>query len=252
MLSVKEQAAYFISDAHLGTFPRGSVLGREVHLIDFLKELEGKATHLFIAGDLFEFWYEYDFYSPSRYFKLWRALANLKDCGCEIKLLKGNHDFAYRNFFERELGIETCSHIVTELHGRRVYICHGDGLAKGDIYYWFLRKILDFKLNRFLFKWIHPDIGMRLALYIGSNSRDLNKERIVLEEQYLDKIRKIMRKNGCDTFVHGHNHSGGLWKVPEGVIVNCGQWLFEENYACISEKICYFYPSLLTEPSSAS
>ena len=252
MLSVKEQAAYFISDAHLGTFPRGSVLGREVHLIDFLKELEGKATHLFIAGDLFEFWYEYDFYSPSRYFKLWRALANLKDCGCEIKLLKGNHDFAYRNFFERELGIETCSHIVAELHGRRVYICHGDGLAKGDIYYWFLRKILDFKLNRFLFKWIHPDIGMRLALYIGSNSRDLNKERIVLEEQYLDKIRKIMRKNGCDTFVHGHNHSGGLWKVPEGVIVNCGQWLFEENYACISEKICYFYPSLLTEPSSAS
>jgi UDP-2,3-diacylglucosamine hydrolase len=249
---VKEQAAYFISDAHLGAFPKGSVLAREVHLIAFLKELEGKATHLFIAGDLFEFWYEYDFYSPSRYFRLWRALANLKDSGCEIKLLKGNHDFAYGNFFQRELGIETCSHVVTELHGRRVYICHGDGLAKRDIYYRVLRKILDFKLNRFLFKWIHPDIGMRLALYIGSNSRELNKDRIVPEEKYLYKIRKIMRKNGCDTFVHGHNHSGGLWKVPEGVVVNCGQWFFEENYASISEKICYFYPSLLTEPSSAS
>jgi len=249
---VKEKAAYFISDVHLGVSPRGSVLGREEHLIEFLKELEGKATHLFIAGDLFEFWYEYDFYSPSHYFKLLRAFANLKDNGCEIKLFKGNHDFAYGIFFERELGIEACSHIVAELHGRRVYICHGDGLAKVDASYRFLRKILDLKLNRFLFKWIHPDIGMRLALSVGSNSRDLNKKRIVPEEEYLDKIRDIMRKNNCDTFVHGHNHFGGLWKVPEGVVINCGQWLFEENYSCISKKICYFYPSLLTEPSSAS
>jgi UDP-2,3-diacylglucosamine hydrolase len=244
-------AAYFISDVHLGASPRGSVLEREEHLIAFLKEIEDKATHLFIAGDLFEFWYEYDFYSPSRYFKLLRALANLKDSGCEIKLLKGNHDFAYGNFFERELGIEACSHIVAELHGRRVYVCHGDGLAKVDGSYRFFRKVLDFKFNRFLFKWLHPDIGMRLALSIGSNSRDLGKKRRVPEEEYLDKIREIMRKNACDTFVHGHNHFGGLWKVPEGVVINCGQWFFEENYSCISKKICYFYASLLAEPSSA-
>jgi len=249
---VEEQTVYFISDAHLGVWPVGSVQGRDEHLIDFLKELEGKASHLFIVGDLFEFWYEYDFYSPSHYFKLLRALSNLKDAGCEIKLLKGNHDFAYGNFFERELGIEACSHIVVELQGRRVYICHGDGLAKVDGSYRFFRKILDFKPNRFLFKWLHPDIGMRLALLVGSNSRDLNKKRIVPEEEYLEKIREIMQKNNCDTFVHGHNHSGGLWKVPEGVVINCGQWLLKENFACISKKICYFYPSLLAEPSSAS
>ena len=243
--------AYFISDAHLGASPKGVVPGREERLIAFLKELEGKATHLFIAGDLFEFWHEYDFYVPSGHFKVLRALANLKDKGCEIKLLKGNHDFAYGSFFERELGIEACSHIVAELHGRRVYVCHGDGLASVDGSYRFLRKILDFKPNRFLFKWLHPDIGMRLALSIGSNSRSLNKKRIVPEEEYLNDIRKIMRKNDCDTFAHGHNHLGGLWKVPEGVVINCGQWFFEENYSCISKKICYFYSSLLAEPSSA-
>jgi len=243
--------AYFISDAHLGVSPAGSVQGREEHLVKFLKELEGKATHLFIVGDLFEFWYEYDFYTPSRYFRLLKALTDLGVQGCEIKLIKGNHDFACGNFFERELGIEACSHVVTELHGRRVYVCHGDGLAKGDGSYRFFRKILDFKLNRFLFKWLHPDIGMRLALSVGSNSRGFNKKRMVPEEAYLDKIREIMQKNNCNTFVHGHNHLGGVWKVPEGVIINCGQWLFEENYACISQKNCYFYPSLLAEPSSA-
>ncbi|MDR2554957.1 MAG: UDP-2,3-diacylglucosamine diphosphatase [Fibromonadaceae bacterium] len=244
------KAAYFISDVHLGVLPSGSVQGREEHLVNFLKGLEGKATHLFIVGDLFEFWYEYNFYVPSPQFKILRAFADLKDSGCEIKLMKGNHDFAYGKFFERELGIETCSHIVAELHGRRVYICHGDGLAKTDGSYRFFRKILDFKPNRFLFKWLHPDIGMRFALSVGSNSRNFNKKRI-LEEDFLPKIREIMQKNGCDTFVHGHNHCGGLWKVPEGVIINSGQWLFEENYSCISQKNCYFYASLSAEPSSA-
>jgi UDP-2,3-diacylglucosamine hydrolase len=246
------EGAYFISDAHFGVSPKGVVPCRENHLITFLKELEHKATHLFIAGDLFEFWYEYDFYAPSGYFKLLKALADLKEQGCEIKLINGNHDFAYGNFFERELGIEVCPHTIAELHGRRVYICHGDGLARVDGSYRFFRKILDFRLNRFLFKWLHPDIGMRLARMVGSNSRVFNKKRIVPEEEYLSKAREIMQKNSCDTFVHGHNHTGGLWKVPEGVVINCGQWLFEENYSCISKQICYFYSSLLAEPSSAS
>ena len=244
-------AAYFISDAHLGVSPASSVPEREEHLIAFLKELEGKASHLFIVGDLFEFWYEYDFYTPSKHFRILRALADLKDKGCEVKLVNGNHDFACGEFFKRELGVEACPHFTVELHGRKVYVCHGDGLAKVDGLYRFFRKILDCRLNRFLFKWIHPDIGMRLAFSVGSNSRDLNKQRKVLEEEYLDKAREIMRKNGCDTLVHGHNHMGGVWKVPEGVVLNCGQWLFEENFAFISEKNCYFYPSHLAEPSSA-
>jgi UDP-2,3-diacylglucosamine hydrolase len=246
------QAAYFISDAHLGVSPCGAAPKREEHLIEFLKELEGKASHLFIVGDLFEFWYEYDFYVPSRNFRILRALADLRDKGCEVKLIRGNHDFACGKFFERELGIEACSHTVTELCGRRVYVCHGDGLARGDGSYRFFRKILDFKPNRFLFKWFHPDLGMRLAFAVGSNSRDFNKKRIVPEEEYLGRIRKIMRKHRCDTFVHGHNHIGGVWKVPEGVVINCGQWLFEENFASIAQKICYFHSSLSTVPSSAS
>jgi UDP-2,3-diacylglucosamine hydrolase len=245
------RSAYFISDVHLGVSPAGSVQEREDHLIKFLNVLADKATHLFIVGDLFEFWYEYDFYIPARHFRLLKALANLKDSGCEVMLIKGNHDFACGDFFKKELGIETRSHIVAELHGRRVYVCHGDGLASVDGSYRFFRKILDFKPSRFLFKWIHPDVGMRLALSVGSNSRDFNKKRIVPEEEYFDEIRKIMQKNSCDTFVHGHNHSGGLWKVPEGVVLNCGQWLFEENYSFISKKICYFSVSRSAEPSSA-
>jgi UDP-2,3-diacylglucosamine hydrolase len=168
-------------------------------------------------------------------------LADLKDSGCEVKLIEGNHDFAYGNFFRSELGIETLKNAVAELHGRRVYICHGDGMPKRDGSYRLFRKILDFKPNRLLFKLLHPDIGMRLALSVGSNSREANKKRMAPEEEYLEKARALMRENGCDTFAHGHNHQRGLWKVPEGVVINCGNWLFEEDYACIFEKKCYVY-----------
>jgi UDP-2,3-diacylglucosamine hydrolase len=235
------KAAYFVSDAHFGAQPLAAVPEREEHFIAFLKQLCGKATHLFIAGDLFEFWYEYDFCVPSGHFRLLRALADLKDGGCEVKLIKGNHDFGYGDFFCKELGIEAVRSAVAELHGRRVYVCHGDGIAAGDGRYRFFRKILDFKLNRFLFKWLHPDLGMRFALSIGSNSRNINKKRIVPEEEYFEKARELMRKNNCDTFVHGHNHQRGLWEVPEGVIINCGNWLLEENYSCIFEGKCYIY-----------
>lgn len=235
------KGAYFISDAHFGVSPAGSVPEREEHFISFVKGLCGQATHLFIVGDLFEFWYEYDFYVPSRHFNVLKVLADLKESGCNVKLIRGNHDFACGNFFEKSLGVEVLQNVVVEMHGRRIYVCHGDGIAACDGSYRVFRKLLDFKPNRFLFKWLHPDIGMRLALSVGSNSRNLNKKRIVPEEEYLERARSLMRENNCDTFVHGHNHACGLWKVPEGVIINCGNWLFEENYACIFEKTCHIY-----------
>ncbi|GHV12889.1 UDP-2,3-diacylglucosamine hydrolase [Fibrobacterales bacterium] len=244
-------SSFFLSDAHLGVSPAGAVPEREIHLAEFIKGLRGRATRLFIVGDLFEFWYEYDFYTPSAHFKILKNLAELRESGCKITLLKGNHDFGFGNFFSEQLGIETVDYCVEELEGRRVYVCHGDGLAGIDGSYRFLKKILNFRFNRFLFKWLHPDLGMRLALAVGSNSRDFNKKRIVPEEEYLENARVLMRKNNCDTLVHGHNHTAGIWKVPEGLVINCGNYLFNENYLEIRQKICYICDSLSAVPNSA-
>ena len=47
--------AYFISDVHLGVNPPGAVPGREKALVQFLESIKGRASHLVIVGDLFEF-----------------------------------------------------------------------------------------------------------------------------------------------------------------------------------------------------
>ncbi len=50
---------YFLSDFHLGAPDHGTSLIREKHIVKFLDEIKKDASHIFILGDLFDFWYEY-------------------------------------------------------------------------------------------------------------------------------------------------------------------------------------------------
>ena len=163
--------AYFISDAHLGVNPPGAVPDREKALVRFVESLKGRASHLVIVGDLFEFWYEYNDYVNRNHFDLFFALRQLVQSGCDVHLLQGNHDFAYGSFFPKSLGVQVHKDVILEIQGKRVFFRHGDGVAKSDFGYRIFRKILDFPLNRFLFSQIHPDWGMALARFVGRNSR---------------------------------------------------------------------------------
>ena len=89
-----ELPAYFLCDAHLGIDPPGCVPDREAMLVCLLKTWVGKASHVVIVGDLFEFWYEYRYYVASAHMELYRVLAELVQSGVQVHLLRGNHDFA--------------------------------------------------------------------------------------------------------------------------------------------------------------
>jgi UDP-2,3-diacylglucosamine hydrolase len=234
-------AAYFLSDAHLGAEPPGAVPHREERLVEFLQDLRGKASHLFVVGDLFEFWWEYRHYAPRGHLKVLRALADLRDAGCEVRLLLGNHDFAYGSFFPEELGIPVSKEWIGEIDKKRVFVCHGDGLAKSDWAYRIARKVLDFAPNRFLFGLLHPDWGMGLAHRVGGTSRDANKERKIPVQEYLDAAGALMEARQCEVFVHAHNHDGGVWQVPQGTVLNPGQWLFELGYGKMERGKCGFF-----------
>lgn len=235
-----EQPAYFLSDAHLGAFPSGCVAQREELLVHQLESWVGKASHVFVLGDLFEFWMEYRHYVGKRHFRVLRALSLLVDNGCQVHLFQGNHDFAYGCYFTEELGVQVHRELVTELQGHRLFLCHGDGLARSDRAYRVARRIVDFAPNRFLFRLIHPDWGMELARLVGSTSREANKDRERPLAEYLAGAAQKMREHGCDLFVHGHHHQGGSWNIAEGQVVNSGQWLFRLGYARLLQGKCEF------------
>lgn len=233
--------AFFLSDAHLGANPAGCVPDREAKLVTLLESWIGKASHVFILGDLFEFWMEYRHYVGKKHFRLLRALSLLVDQGCSVHLLAGNHDFAYDRYFPEELGVQVHQKLTLELQGRKIYLCHGDGLARSDWAYRAARKVIDLPLNRFLFRQLHPDWGMTLAKWVGGGSREANKDREHPLQEYLDAAGALMRTHHCDLFVHGHHHHGGQWTLPEGDVVNCGQWLFQMGFAKLDNGQCQYF-----------
>jgi UDP-2,3-diacylglucosamine hydrolase len=233
---MEDLPAYFVSDAHLGVNPRGSIEDREARLVEKLKEWRHACTHLVIVGDLFEFWYEYRHYVNRHHFPLYRALADMVDAGVQVHYLCGNHDFALGSFFPESLGVQVHQELVLEIQDKRLYFMHGDGIPVSDRGYRLARRIVDQPLNRWLFQCIHPDIGMDMARWVGHHSRKLGESREIAIDEYLAAARQRMQLHHCDVCVHGHHHVSGIWDVPEGIVVSTGQWLFSLEYAKMSHK----------------
>jgi hypothetical protein len=80
---------------------------RTARLHDFLDSLPGRASSLYIMGDLFDFWFEYRTAIPRRHFGTLARLSKLRDAGVDIAYLNGNHDFWLGTFFRDSLGIRT-------------------------------------------------------------------------------------------------------------------------------------------------
>lgn len=217
--------AYFLSDAHLGIDPPGAEPQRESKLVDLLRSWKGNASHVVIAGDLFEFWFEYKYYIAKNHFNLFRAIAELAESGVSVHILCGNHDFAYENFFVENLGAQVHRELLLEIQGQRIYFHHGDGVPKSDYGYRLMRKILDLPLNRWLFKQIHPDLGMSIARFVGRNSRKYGATREINLSEYLAWGSSVLQQKKCNFCIHGHHHERGIWKVENGIVASPGEWI---------------------------
>ena len=101
---MSDRAAYFVCDAHLGADPPEQEADREQRLHDFLGSLPGRASALYVIGDLFDFWFEYRTAIPSRPFRTLAALRALVRAGVPVTYLNGNHDFWLGSFLSARSG----------------------------------------------------------------------------------------------------------------------------------------------------
>jgi len=227
------KSAYFISDIHLGSHTGCSSGKRLELLLDFLVTIKADASHLFIVGDLFDFWFEYMTVVPRGHFELLFALRKLREQGVEIRMLRGNHDFWINSFFEEELGIPlNDDYLDIELDGKRFYISHGDGLAEDDKGYRLLKRILRSPFNIKLFRLIHPDLGHALATFSSKLSRDHGPGRDDRED-YARFARTLFQK-GYDCVVLGHTHAPALLHEGRHVYLNTGDWMTVFTYGKFS------------------
>jgi len=222
---------YFISDVHLGYFSREIDKQKENQLIDFLTSIQHKSSKLFILGDLFDYWFDYKTVIPKYFFRTIVALENLKKTGTEIIYLVGNHDFGHFNFFKNEIGILPIEgDIEVTIDDKRFFLSHGDGKIKSDYSYNILKKILRNKFNQRLFRFLHPDCGIRLASNSSRTSRIYTDSKNFGEEDAMRQFAFQKIEEGFDFVIMGHRHVAENTSYNSGFYINLGEWLKSPYY----------------------
>lgn len=224
--------SYFISDAHLGMSDSSTEELKEEKLLSFLKHVAESGERLFIVGDLFDFWFEYRTVIPRGFSRILTALRDLHDSGKELHYIAGNHDFWMRDYFPKELGIPIhVDNLEYTINGKRFFIEHGDGIAKKDVGYRILKRIFRNRINIFLYSLLHPDIGIPLAKWVSSGSRQHTTKRGRTDDS--DYIQRAQQKfdEGFDYVIFGHLHRPDLKKFGDKIYLNLGDWMKLFTYA---------------------
>ena len=221
---------FFMSDAHLGKKNDESRTDRQEKLLRFFHFVQRHGEGLCIVGDLFDFWFEYRSVIPRHHFQVCCALKALTESGVRVDYVTGNHDFGLDVFFESELRIRVHREPWEMVrNGKRYYISHGDGIAKKDIGYRILKRILRHRGNQRLYRLIHPDLGFSMALFFSNISR--NRRTVINRDQeYIDYARARFA-DGFDGVVMAHTHNPCEFHQDDHTYINTGDWMHHYSYA---------------------
>ncbi len=238
MLLPQNKRIYFLSDFHLGAPDHASSLVREKRITKFLDKIKTDAVQIFIAGDLFDFWFEYKKVVPKGFVRILGKLAELTDSGIIIHFFVGNHDMWMAGYFEKELGVAVYYHPTEfELNGKKFLIGHGDGIGPGDYRYKFIKKVFRNKFSQWLFGILHPHSGIGLANYFSKKSRASTG---IVDEQFLGEekewliifSKQVLKKKHFDFFIFGHRHLPLDYQLNnKSRYINLGDWIKYNSYA---------------------
>ncbi len=234
----KGKKVYFASDNHLGAPNRKQSLGREKKFVAWLDMVKKDAAAIFLLGDLFDFWFEYKKVVPKGFTRTFGKLAEITDAGIPVYYFVGNHDLWMNGYFEEELNIPVFhAPRVFELNDKRFFIGHGDGLGPGDKGFKRMKKVFTNPVAQWLFRWLHPDLGVRMAQHFSINNKLISGSEDVHfqgeDKEWLVQYAKRKLASGhYDFFVFGHRHLP--LEIPLGettTYVNLGDWISYCTYA---------------------
>ncbi|MDO7137257.1 UDP-2,3-diacylglucosamine diphosphatase [Algibacter lectus] len=231
----KGKKIYFASDNHLGAPTKEASYPREKRFVAWLDEIKHDAAVIFLMGDLFDFWFEYKTVVPKGFTRTLGKLAEISDSGIPIHYFVGNHDLWMDGYFQEELNIPVY-HKPKEFvfNNKTFFIGHGDGLGPYDKGYKRMKKVFTNPVFKWLFRWLHPDIGVGIAQYLSVKNKlisgDDDATFLGEENEWLVQYakRKLEDKHR-DYFIFGHRH------LPMNIDLGNNS-----NYLNIGDWIQYF------------
>ena len=228
---------YFSSDNHLGAPTQELSKPREKKFVQWLDEVKEDAAAIFLLGDLFDFWFEYRHVIPKGFVRVLGKLAEIRDSGIPIYFFVGNHDLWMDDYFKEELNIPVF-HQPKEFtfNNKTFLIGHGDGLGPGDKGYKRMKKVFTNPLSKWLYRWLHPDLGVPLAQHLSVKNKlisgDDDAKFLGEENEWLVQYakRKLESKH-YDYFVFGHRHLPMSIEVgKDSTYHNLGDWINYYTY----------------------
>ena len=223
---------YFASDQHLGAPTPEESMVREKKFVAWLDEVKQDAEVIFLLGDLFDFWFEYKKVVPKGFIRVLGKLAEIRDSGIPIYFFVGNHDLWMDDYFQKELNIPVY-HDNQEFtfNDKTFLIGHGDGKGPADKGYKRMKKVFTFPFSKWLFRWLHPDLGVQLAQYLSVKNKLISGEADVKylgeENEWLVLYAKYkLQTKHYNYFVFGHRHLPMELQVGEDSrYINLGDWV---------------------------
>jgi UDP-2,3-diacylglucosamine hydrolase len=241
----KGKKVYFASDNHLGAPTSKDSLPREQKFVAWLDAIKKDAAAIYLMGDLFDFWFEYEKVVPKGFTRTLGKLAELSDTGIKITYFVGNHDLWMNGYFEEELNIPVF-HKPQEvtINKTSFYIGHGDGLGPGDKGFKRMKKVFVNPLSKRLFRWLHPDLGVRLGQYMSVSNKMISGEEDAKflgedKEWLVQYCKRKLESKHYDYFIFGHRHLPLDIKLNDtSTYVNLGDWISYFTYAVFDgEKV---------------
>lgn len=234
---------YFASDNHLGAPTSQLSHPREKKFVRWLENIRQDAAAVFLLGDLFDFWFEYKTVVPKGFTRTLGKLAELTDSGIPVYYFVGNHDLWMNGYFEEELSIPVYHRPqVFELNGKKFFIGHGDGLGPGDKGFKRMKKVFTNPTAKWMFRWMHPDLGVRVAQYFSVKNRMISGDEDVRflgedKEWLVQYAKKKLEHEHFDFFVFGHRHLPlDISLSQDSRYINLGDWIGYFSYGVFDGK----------------
>jgi len=228
---------YFISDLHLGMYPKDKSLHREKLVVQWLGEIAENAKELWMLGDIFDYWFEYSKVVPRGFTRFLGKLSSLSDAGVKIHLITGNHDIWVFNYLSKEIGLEIHREaLMKKFKGHQFLLSHGDGLHKGDINYRILQSIFKNRLMQWLYARIHPNGSISFAHWWSKKSRikhgTFGEFKGLDNEHQIQYARKLIEDHPeIEFFVFGHRHLPFDIRIADhSRVIGLGDWIGNFTY----------------------
>jgi len=230
---------FFASDFHLGLdMDFQSSKEREVLIVNWLDEITDELGELYLLGDIFDYWFEYNSGVPKGYKLFLSKIKELRDLSIPIYFFTGNHDLWMKSYFEDEYGIPIHRAPITkDIRGNTFHMGHGDGLGPGDHSYKVMKKIFTDPTCQWAFSMLPSRLGLGMMKYFSKMSREKysdNNEFLGAEKEWL--IQYILDHemlDEVDYYLFGHRHLtiDHQIKNKNARYINLGEWIQSRSYA---------------------